>query len=93
MSGLIDNVQFTEMKDAFLQDVEQAENRIRVLESEQKTRQENSNETRDRMQQVRQLSQPATLSRELVMLLVDKVVVEPKDTGEKCQKVTIEWSF
>ena len=93
VSGLIDNVQFTEMKDAFLQDVEQAENRIRVLESEQKTRQENSNETRDRMQQVRQLSQPATLSRELVMLLVDKVVVEPKDTGEKCQKVTIEWSF
>lgn len=93
VSGLIDNVQFTEMKDAFLQDVEQAENRIRVLESEQKTRQENSNETRDRMQQVRQLSQPSTLSRELVMLLVDKVVVEPKDTGEKSQKVTIEWNF
>ena len=93
VSGLIDNVQFTEMKDAFQQDVEQAENRIRVLESEQKTRQENSNETRDRMQQVRQLSQPATLSRELVMLLVDKVVVEPKDTGEKSQKVTIEWNF
>ena len=93
MSGLIDNVQFTEMKDAFLQDVEQAENRIRVLESEQKTRQENSNETRDRMQQVRQLSQPSTLSRELVMLLVDRVVVEPKSAGEKCRKVMIEWNF
>ena len=92
-SGLIDNVQFTEMKDAFLQDVEQAENRIRVLESEQKTRQEDSNETRDRMQQVRQLSQPSTLSRELVMLLVDRVVVEPENAGEKCQKVTIEWNF
>ena len=93
VSGLIDNVQFTEMKDAFLQDVEQAENRIRVLESEQKTRQENSNETRDRMQQVRQLSQPSTLSRELVMLLVDRVVVEPKSAGEKCRKVMIEWNF
>ena len=91
VSGLVDNVQFTQMNDAFLQDVKQAENRIRVLESQLKTRQED--EPRDRMQQVRRLSQPSALSRELVMLLVDRVVVEPKNTGDKCQNVTIEWNF
>ena len=91
VSGLVDNVQFTQMNDAFLQDVKQAENRIRVLESQLKARQED--EPRDRMQQVRRLSQPSALSRELVMLLVDRVVVEPKNTGDKCQNVTIEWNF
>lgn len=91
VSGLVDNVQFTQMNDAFLQEVKQAENRIRVLESQLKTRQED--EPQDRMQQVRQLSQPSALSRELVILLVDRVVVEPKNTGEKCQNVTIEWNF
>ena len=91
VSGLVDNVQFTQMNDAFLQEVKQAENRIRVLESQLKTRQED--EPRDRMQQVRRLSQPSALSRELVMLLVDRVVVEPKNTGDKCQNVTIEWNF
>ena len=92
VSGLVDNVQFTQMNDAFLQDVKQAENRIRVLESQLKIRRE-EDETRDRMQQVRQLSRPSALSRELVILLVDRVVVEPKNTGDKCQDVTIEWNF
>ena len=92
VSGLVDNVQFTQMNDAFLQEVKQAEDRIRVLESQLKTRRE-EDETRDRMQQVRQLSQPSALSRELVILMVDRVVVEPKNTGEKCQNVTIEWNF
>ena len=91
VSGLVDNVQFTQMNDAFLQEAKQAEDRIRVLESQLKTRQED--EPRDRMQQVRRLSQPSALSRELVMLLVDRVVVEPKNTGDKCQNVTIEWNF
>lgn len=92
VSGLVDNVQFTQMNDAFLQEAKQAEDRIRVLESQLKTRRE-EDETRDRMQQVRQLSQPSALSRELVILMVDRVVVEPKNTGDKCQNVTIEWNF
>ena len=93
VSGLVDAVQFSEMSRAFGEEIKSAENRIRGLEAELEQQQEDSSETRDRMQQVQQLLQLSTLSRELVVLLVDKIVVEPKNTGEKYQKVTIEWNF
>ena len=93
VSGLVDAVQFSEMSRAFGEEIKSAENRIRGLEAELEQQQEDSSETRDQMQQVKQLSQLSALSRELVVLLVDRIVVEPKSTGEKCQKVTIEWNF
>ena len=92
VSGLVDAVPFSEMNRAFGEEIKSAESRIRGLEAELE-RQRDSSEPRDQMQQVRQLLQLSTLSRELVVLLVDRIVVEPKNTGEKCQKVTIEWNF
>lgn len=93
VSGLVDAVPFSEMNRAFGEEIKSAESRIRGLEAELERQQQNSSEPRDRMQQVKQLLQLSTLSRELVVLLVDRIVVEPKSTGEKCQKVTIEWNF
>ena len=81
------------MNRAFGEEIKSVENRIRGLEAELEQQQEESNETRDQMQQVQQLLQLSSLSRELVVLLVDRVVVEPKNTGEKYQNITIEWNF
>ena len=93
VSGLIDAVQFSEMNRAFGEEIKSAEKRIRGLEAELERQQQDSSEPRDQMQQVQQLLQLSTLSRELVVLLVDRIVVEPKSTGEKYQNITIEWNF
>ena len=93
VSGLIDAVQFSEMNWAFGEEIKSAEKRIRGLEAELERQQQDSSEPRDQMQQVQQLLQLSTLSRELVVLLVDRIVVEPKSTGEKYQNITIEWNF
>ncbi len=45
------------------------------------------------MQRVRELAQVSQLTRELVVLLVHRVIVSPKDTLTGEQKITIEWNF
>jgi site-specific DNA recombinase len=93
VSGLIDAVQFSEMNQTFLQEVKKAETRIDTLEAELKQQQEESGVIKTQMQRVRELAQVSQLTRELVVLLVHRVIVSPKDplTGE--QKITIEWNF
>ena len=44
-------------------------------------------------QRVRELAQVSHLTRELAVLLVDRVVVGPKDARTGEQKITIEWNF
>ena len=92
-SGLIDAVQFSEMNQTFLEDVKNAETRIHTLEAELEQQQEETSVVQTQMQRVRELAQVSHLTRELVVLLVHRVVVGTKDplTGE--QKITIEWNF
>lgn len=93
VSGFIDAVQFSEMNQTFLEDVKNAETRINTLEAELEQQQEETNVVQTQMQRVRELAQVSHLTRELVVLLVHRVVVGAKDplTGEK--KITIEWNF
>mgnify|MGYP004538423439 FL=1 len=92
VSGLIDAVQFSEMNQTFLEEVKAAETRICTLEAELEQQAETS-VVHTQMQRVRELAQVPHLPRELVVLLIHRVVVCPKDplTGE--QKITIEWNF
>ena len=93
VSGLIDTVQFSEMNQTFLEEVKKAETRINALEAELEQQQEETSVVQTQMQRVRELAQVSHLTRELVVLLVHRVVVGTKDplTGE--QKITIEWNF
>ena len=93
VSGLIDPTQFYEMNQSFLDEVSSAEARIEKLESELEQQKEESATIQTQMQRVQELAQVSHLTRELVVLLVRRVVVGPKDalTGE--QKITIEWNF
>ena len=93
VSGLIDAVQFSEMNQTFLQEVKKAEIRIDTLEAELKQQQEESGVIKTQMQRVRELAQVSQLTRELVILLVHRVIVSPKDPLAGEQKITIEWNF
>ena len=93
VSGLIDAVQFSEMNQSFLQEVKKAETRINALEAELEQQQEETRVIKTQRQRVSELAQVSQLTRELVVRLVHRVIVSPKDpiTGE--QKITIEWNF
>ena len=93
VSGLIDTVQFAAMNEAFLQEVKQSETRIQTLESELKATKEDNDTVPAQMEKVRKLAQVPYLTRGLVVLLIDRVVVEPKESLSGTQKVTIEWNF
>ena len=55
--------------------------------------QEETGGVQTQMQRVRELAQVSQLTRELVVLLVHRVIVSPKDTLTGEQKITIEWNF
>ena len=93
VSGLIASAQFFEMNKSFLDEVSSAEARIEKLESELEQQKEESATIQTRMQRVRELAQVSHLTRELAVLLVDRVVVGPKDARTGEQKITIEWNF
>lgn len=85
VSGLIDAVQFSEMNQTFLEEVKKAETRIDTLETELEQQQEETGGVQTQRQRVRELAQVSQLTRELVVLLVHRVIVSPKDplTGEQ----------
>ena len=93
VSGLIDSAQFFEMNKSFLDEVSSAEARIEKLESELEQQQEETSVVQAQMQRVRELAQVSQLTRELVVLLVDLVIVSPKDPLTGKQEITIEWEF
>ena len=93
VSGLIDSAQFFEMNKSFLDEVSSTEARIEKLESELEQQKEESATIQTQMQRVRELAQVSHLTRELAVLLVDRVVVGPKDARTGEQKITIEWNF
>ena len=93
VSGLIDTVQFSEMNQTFLEEVKKSESRILGLEAELEQQPKEKDAVPVQRQRVRELAQIPQLTRELVVRLVHRVIVSPKDplTGE--QKITIEWNF
>lgn len=92
-SGLIDVALFSQMNHSFFQEVKQAEARISTLETELGESEVEMDQMDETMQRVRQLAGVPVLTRELVVLLVRRVVVSPKDPQTGKQAVTIEWNF
>ena len=93
VSGLIDAGMFSQMNQSFLEEVKQAEARIEILETELGQQKAEKDQIEAQMQRVRQLAEVPVLTRELVVLLVHRVVVSPKDPETGQQAVTIEWNF
>ena len=93
-SGLIDATQFAAMQEAFLQEIRQEEKRIRILETELERQKKGADTAvQTRRETVQELLQIPHLTRELAVLLVDKIIVGPKDPLSGEQNITIEWDF
>lgn len=91
-SGLVAPELFGEMQQRFLQEAQRARVRAEGLEKELDGLDSKSGAAA-RKEQIRTLAGIHELTRELAALLVDRVVVWPKDPETGMQKVTIEWNF
>ena len=92
-SGLIDAAQFSALNKSFLEEVSSAEARLKKLEAELEQQKGGCDDLPARKQRVRELAQVPHLTRELAVLLVNRVMVGPKDARTGEQRITIEWNF
>lgn len=93
VSGLIDAVQFSELNRAFGEEIKSAESRIHGLEAELEQQPKETDSVPAQRQRVRELAQIPQLTRELAVLLVQRVIVGIKDPLTGQQEITIEWEF
>ncbi len=92
-SGRIGAEQFWQMNQAFQQEIEQAEQRMKTLQAEPGLPREAGSVRQLQQNRARALARVPALTRELAVLLVDRVVVGPKDPATGRQEVTILWNF
>ena len=92
-SGLIDAAQFAEMNRAFREEAEKTEAQIGRLEVELERQKEEGDTAPARVQRVRELARIPQLTRELAALLIERIVLSPKDPLTGRENVRIEWSF
>lgn len=89
--GLINNAQFAQLNQSFLDDVDEMEKRCFLLDAENENPREND-ETRALVEKhLADAQNVKSLSRELVCLLIEKIVILPPDTLNHSRKVEISW--
>lgn len=90
--GCISEAQFSELSREFLGQVEQLEKKQKILQ--QKLDQQIDHERKRWPEPCLSYASPIPrLSRELVCLLVEKVVVYPPDPATNCRNIEILWTF
>ena len=92
-SGLVSTAQFTQINGAFLEEVETLEKRCARLEQEPNTGADAEHQRKQFSECLRSMMELRTLNRELVSLLVEKIVVYPPEHSEKTRKIEILWKF
>lgn len=92
-AGIIGKAQFIELNQVFLEENDRSEKQIAKLEDELKKNGSDKSTALAQRERIKELARIAELSRELVGLFLDYIIVSPKDptTGE--QRVVIAWLF
>lgn len=91
--GCISAAQFDELNREFLAQVEQLEKQRNTLEQKLEERGGWEEQKRKLEQCLEDMAHVSHLNRELVCLLVGKVVVYPPDPATNCRNVEILWNF
>ena len=91
--GLISASQFLDLNRTFLNEVDELEKRCARLERELKTASAPNGFRQQLKQRMEEAREVKTLNRELVCLLIEKVVVYPIDTASGTRKIDIVWKF
>ena len=87
-SGILSDIQFETIKQSFLQDAEKTQVQIKTIQSEL-----DAYKMKEGQQEIESLLKINQLTRELVCLLIDTVVLSPKNPNTNQQKVVIRWLF
>ena len=92
VSGLLTDGQFTDLNQSFLEEKSRLEQRLAKINAELSD-QEKPQEQANLMERARELLKLETVSRELIVALVEKIEIGERnpDTGE--QQVRITWKF
>lgn len=92
-SGIVGPAQFTELNRTFLNDVEHMEKRCARLEDALGQAADTNAQDEKLEQYWNDIQKVKTLSRELVCLLIEKVVIYPTDTAKNIRNIEIDWKF
>lgn len=90
--GFISASQFMEMNQAFLKDAQDLEKRCAKLEQALQ-RDEDADLKETLKRRLEEAAEVKTLDRQLVCLLIEKVVVHPVDPAENTRAIEIFWKF
>ena len=92
-SGLVSTAQFAQINGAFLDEVETLEKRCARLEQEVDTGADAERARKQFSERLQSMTDLKTLNRELVSLLIEKIIVYPPEMTEKTRKIEILWKF
>lgn len=92
-SGLVGTAQFTQINQAFLDEVETLEKRCAGLEQALDVSADVGRRREQFSERLRSMTDLKALNRELVSLLVEKIVVYPPEMSRKTRKIEIMWKF
>ncbi len=91
--GLIGPEQFAQMNDAFLKEVTEMEKRCKGLAEKPAETPEAGGGRQSVPNPLRDAAALRILDRELVALLVDKIIVYPPDEASRSRKIEVIWNF
>ncbi len=91
--GIISSAQFVQMNNAFLKEIEELEKRCTKLESEMGETADAENQRQKFGERLKDAVDLKALNRELVTLLVDKIVIYPPVEESKTRQIEILWNF
>ncbi len=91
--GLIGPEQFAQMNDAFLKEVTEMEKRCKGLAEKPAETPEAGGGRQSVPNPLRDAAALRILDRELVTLLVDKIIVYPPDEASRSRKIEVIWNF
>jgi site-specific DNA recombinase len=92
-AGLLDNAQYLELNSAFEADREKLQKRISQLDKELGQGASPEMKREEWLQQVRQIADLQSLTREIVLLLVERIYVYGRDAETGRREIEIFWNF
>ena len=92
VAGIIDEGQFVELNQSFLDEKSRLEQRLAKIKEELAQRKDDQKQT-DLLERARELLKLETVPRELVAGLIDRIEIGERDSDTGRQEVKISWKF
>lgn len=91
--GLIGPEQFAQMNEAFLREAEELEKRCERLAEQPGKAPEGDGRRQNLLHRLRDAAALQTLDRELVAVLIDRIVIDPPEEQSGTRRIEVVWNF